>query len=405
VASDLLIFGASTRAAAFSALRAGLSPWCADLFADADLHARCPAMRLPAGTYPNGFLYLNDTELNAPWIYTGGLENHVEIIEALARKHLLWGNRALAVDLTRDPAYLASIFNAERLPGPQVRATVGALPRHGRWLVKPRRGAGGAGIRFLANEDAATHGTARGFRTRVQALIQDAAGTLLVDRSGNYLQEFIEGTSWAANYVGENGRCRFLGATRQLVGTEWLHAKRFQYCGSTGPLKLAISLNGALERIGLALGRWCHLRGLVGVDYILRDGLPWPVEVNPRYTASVEVLEYGAGVPSMALHRAVFDKDAPAPLAKPQVAGVVGKAILFARDALVFPKDGPWMATLRNPGPIEEMPAFADIPHAGERIEARRPILTLFARASSEAACLAELKAIAADLDRWLFGT
>ena len=30
----LLLFGASTRAAAFSALRAGLKPWCVDLFAD-----------------------------------------------------------------------------------------------------------------------------------------------------------------------------------------------------------------------------------------------------------------------------------------------------------------------------------------------------------------------------------
>ena len=46
-ADNLILFGASTRAAAFSALRAGLRPWCADLFADADLQAHCPAMRLP----------------------------------------------------------------------------------------------------------------------------------------------------------------------------------------------------------------------------------------------------------------------------------------------------------------------------------------------------------------------
>ena len=31
---SVVIFGASVRAAAFSALRAGLRPWCADLFAD-----------------------------------------------------------------------------------------------------------------------------------------------------------------------------------------------------------------------------------------------------------------------------------------------------------------------------------------------------------------------------------
>ena len=39
---DLLILGASARAAAFSALRLGLRPTCADLFADADLASACP---------------------------------------------------------------------------------------------------------------------------------------------------------------------------------------------------------------------------------------------------------------------------------------------------------------------------------------------------------------------------
>jgi predicted ATP-grasp superfamily ATP-dependent carboligase len=61
------------------------------------------------------------------------------------------------------------------------------------------------------------------------------------------------------------------------------------------------------------------------------------------------------------------------------------------------------MPTLQHPGPIEQMPAFADIPHAGEPIEVRHPILTFFARAESEASCLDQLKSIAADLDRWLF--
>jgi predicted ATP-grasp superfamily ATP-dependent carboligase len=402
--NNLLIFGASARAAAFSALRAGLSPWCADLFADADLHARCPAMRLPAGTYPHGFLYLDDTELKAPWIYTGGLENHVEVIEALACHHVLWGNRALAVDLSRDPAYLATMLNAEGLPAPQVRSTVGALPRQGHWLIKPRRGAGGTGIRFLSSDLQCARAARPGLRASVQGMIQDVAGALRADQIGNYLQEFIEGTPHAAVYVGENGNCRFLGATRQLVGAEWLHAKPFQYCGSIGSIELSVDLNDQLERLGSTLERWCHLRGLFGVDCIVRENVPWPVEVNPRYAASVEVLEYGAGVPAMALHRRVFDKDAPVVNAKPHAAGMVGKAILFAREALTFPDYGPWMATLRKPGPIDEMPAFADIPHAGEPIEARRPVLTFFARAASEDACLAKLKSIAADLDRWLFG-
>lgn len=400
---NLLIFGASARAAAFSALRAGLQPWCADLFADADLQARCPAMRLPAGSYPHGFLYLDKPELKGPWMFTGGLENHVKVIAKLACNRVLWGNRASAVNLTRDPAFLAGILRSEGLPAPHVRPTGGAMPRSGRWLIKPKRGAGGAGIRFFSIDPECARTGRRGLLGTVHVLIQDASRVLLADRSSHYLQEFIEGNPLAAVFVGENGHCRCLGATRQLVGVDWLHAKPFQYCGSIGPVALTIELNGRIERLGSALERFGLLRGLFGVDCIIRASAPWPVEVNPRYTASVEVLEYGAGVPAMALHRAAFDADAPAPCAKPRAAGMVGKAILFAREALTFPGDGPWMTTLREPGPIDEMPAFADIPHAGESIGGRRPILTFFARAATEDACLAELKAIAADLDRWLF--
>ena len=37
------------------------------------------------------------------------------------------------------------------------------------------------------------------------------------------------------------------------------------------------------------------LAGWFGVDFILRDGIPWPVEINPRYTASVEIHELASG--------------------------------------------------------------------------------------------------------------
>ena len=51
-ARQLILIGASVRAAAFSALRAGLRPWCADLFGDLDLRQRCPSVVVPAERYP-----------------------------------------------------------------------------------------------------------------------------------------------------------------------------------------------------------------------------------------------------------------------------------------------------------------------------------------------------------------
>jgi predicted ATP-grasp superfamily ATP-dependent carboligase len=152
------------------------------------------------------------------------------------------------------------------------------------------------------------------------------------------------------------------------------------------------------------LAAGCGLLGLFGVDCILRDGIPWPVEVNPRYTASVEILEYATGIRSLALQRGVFDPDAPAESPAPVArARTIGKAILFAREAVRFPVDGPWRETVERPGRVDLLPAFADIPRAGEDIRAGYPVLTTFAAADTAAACLEQLGQIAADLDRWLF--
>jgi hypothetical protein len=82
---QLLIFGASVRAAAFSALRAGLVPWCVDLFADADLRGRCPAMRLP-GKYPDSFLDFAGGLIAGPWMYSGGLENHPLLVHQMSSR-------------------------------------------------------------------------------------------------------------------------------------------------------------------------------------------------------------------------------------------------------------------------------------------------------------------------------
>ena len=81
---SVVIFGASVRAAAFSALRAGLRPWCCDLFADADLVCRCDAVRL-SGRYPDTFADLVGAEVAGPWMYTGGLENHPDLVRRMAQ--------------------------------------------------------------------------------------------------------------------------------------------------------------------------------------------------------------------------------------------------------------------------------------------------------------------------------
>src|SRR3954447_2525280 len=140
-AGNLLVFGASVRAAAFSALRAGLRPWCADLFADADLRAHCPVTRVSAAAYPRGFLGLVDTDLPGPWMYTGRLENWPALVGEMARRRRLWGNGQGTLARTRDPFFLTRALHQAGLPAPAVCADPRRLPPGGRWLVKPVRGA------------------------------------------------------------------------------------------------------------------------------------------------------------------------------------------------------------------------------------------------------------------------
>jgi predicted ATP-grasp superfamily ATP-dependent carboligase len=225
-----------------------------------------------------------------------------------------------------------------------------------------------------------------------------------------YCQEWIDGAPCSALFVGLSGTAMFLGATRQLIGVSWLGAKPFRYCGNIGPLVFRSNESACLQRIGNVLGEIFALRGFFGVDFILnQDGL-WPVEINPRYTAGIEVLERAAQMSFFDYHRQAFSGDGACADRRHdrvrQVAGRVlhGKAILFAKEPLRFPATGPWQDSLRHSWTDMDGPDYADIPHAGSVVQKGQPILTLFAQADSPAECLAQLRVKARALDRRLFG-
>ncbi|MFL5242247.1 MAG: ATP-grasp domain-containing protein [Gemmataceae bacterium] len=378
---NLLIVGASARAAAYSALRAGLAPVCADLFADRDLQAVCPVQQVASRNYPWGLEELIESDVLGPWMYTGALENRREFVSHLAKIRPLWGNAAQTLRCVRDPFWFANLLSQVDLPCPEVRVSdANAEPDKG-WLVKPLHGAGGRGIGF-SDEDTKGIG------------------------DGVFLQEFISGSPCAAVFVGMRDAAILLGVTEQLIGQPRLNAAPFHYCGSIGPLSLAPQGQAILERIGNALATTAGIKGLFGIDFIMRDGTPWPVEVNPRYTASVEVLEYALGIKALDWHRRAFVRDGESDdIAGPPRHGTfVGKAILFAKKDVTAPADGPWRLEKGQPFCPDRMPAFADIPQANQLINKGRPILTFFAEGDSRARCLEILKETAADLDRRLFG-
>jgi predicted ATP-grasp superfamily ATP-dependent carboligase len=371
----VLIFGASVRAARQSALRAGIASVGCDLFADRDNPPHPPTARIESADYPLGFERIAHEMSRSrpwPWMYTGGLENHPELIDRIAAIRPLWGIGGASLRSVRDPIAVADCLSHRGLPAPGVRRDPEGLPRDGSWLSKPLASAGGRKIGPWIGTDAKAR--------------------------PSYYQERIDGPSLAAIFVGRSSGPILIGVTRQRIGRD---GNPFAYAGSLGPWQIEPRVGDTLVAIGQTLVEAFRLRGLFGVDFVLRDdGVPFPVEVNPRYTASVEVLELATGCPMMPLHRRAFEDDGPCeiPATHRPPRSIVGKAILFADRRSTFPpidldgRDSGRRAVRERSASSLRRSWIADVPAEGLVFDAGDPVLTVMARAPTLKGCELLLK-------------
>jgi predicted ATP-grasp superfamily ATP-dependent carboligase len=359
----LIVLGASARAAAWSAIAAGFAPSAIDLFADRDLAAVCPAIRLTR--FPSDFAKALAAAPRAPWLYAGGLENHPRLVDRLARIRPLLGNGGDVLRRVRDVQHLADAAQAagwsfpqtvtDRSPAAGAKAT--RQPGDKTWLLKPRRSGGGLGIRFASAAD---------WRSPPR---------------GTFLQEYIEGETASAVFVAAGGRAMLLGATRQLVGRDVGIVRPFLYAGSLGPLALEAIEQEALATLGNTLAGRFSLVGLFNVDFVRAASRLWLLEVNPRYSASIEIIERLTGARSIALHCRACEEASLPEWVNAQPARSAGKAVVYAeRDCTAGTALAKLAATWNAPG---QPPLVADLPHTGEPLAAGQPVVTVFADGQS----------------------
>jgi predicted ATP-grasp superfamily ATP-dependent carboligase len=375
----LAIVGASTRSAAASAVRAGFQPLAADLFADADLRPIATTTRI--SPYPEGLADWLRTVEPPAWMYTGALENHPELVDQMAWIAPLLGNPGDVLARVRSPWELAAVLRGAGLLFPETRGSAAGIPHDGSWLMKTYRGASGSGVRVWSSE--------RGVGSGHEA-----------EPDKYCYQKRVDGTPCAAVFVASEGLAQLLGVTRQLIGEPWLRAHGFQYAGSIGPWPISAATCQTLEHIGNVLSEQFELVGLFGVDFILDGQDVWTIEVNPRYTASVEIVERCTGVCAIAFHVAACNGTAELP-ATHSATACNGKAILFAARDVAISKvfaEYSLRESLRTP-----WPALGDVPSAGTHIEADRPILTAFAKGSTIAEVERRLHERVAQIEREVY--
>src|SRR3989454_10248142 len=116
------------------------------------------------------------------------------------------------------------------------------------------------------------------------------------------------------------------------------------------------------------------ISGVGGVDFISVPGRGWcPIEVNPRYTASMELVERAYGISIFETHAQACAGDLPGfdiATAGPRGAGALGKGIVYARGDVQVGDTAAWL----------EAGDIRDGPSPGQRIARGQPGCTVFAR-------------------------
>lgn len=340
-----------------------------------DLRRIAPVKVCPPDHWPAGVLPLLDDAPDAPLIYTGALENHPRLLEAIAFEFEVIGCSADTVRRVRRPEALADLPEIRRIKIPKIvrrrslisrlsRLAFGALSRR-RYLRKPLNSCGGHGV---------------GFFHPASPIGRD-----------HFLQQYVRGTPFSVVYVADGWSCRILGFSEQIVGEPEFGGRDFLYCGSVAPFEVTRNVRDSLTRLGVLLTQKHDVRGVWGLDAVMdRRGRVWPIEVNPRYTASCEVVEKAYGV--TALSREFHEKDAAATKRRRAARGrpFCAKAVLYARSDGQAPDFFSAFPDDTASGTIADIPTSGSLVHEGE------PLCTIFAEGRSREACETNLRMRAA---------
>jgi predicted ATP-grasp superfamily ATP-dependent carboligase len=366
---SILVTGLSTRAIAESAVNGGHTVTTLDYFGDRDQKGLVENYSLKRDFQfrfsAEGLLQASQHLDFQAVVYISNLENHPAVVAELARGRVLLGNAPPVLHQVRDWRALRQFCQEANIPHPitllagEEREADPAV----RWLRKPVRSGGGHGIKVWAGDP--------------------------LDKA-HILQAYVEGQPASAAFVADGQRSVVLGLTEQLIGRDELGSRGFAWCGNILPLETQSrdwrAVLKDVEEMVAQLTRRFGLRGVNGIDLVMAEGpdgqtQPTLVEINPRYTASMELVERAYGINVFSAHIEAMAGRLPDFSVAEQGAGpYFGKGIVYARQGITLPETAGWTQRDRR-----------DIPFPGEQIEAGHPVCTVLAEGNDRETCWSRL--------------
>ncbi len=391
----LLLVGVSVRALMESAAASGYKVIGIDIFGDVDALWHGKAMRLKDLGQGQTVKNLLEAAKKIPCsglVYSSGPENTPDELEFWEKCGLLYGNEGSVLRKVRNPRELKRCVekNGLRMPPFFSVDEWNESVKKGRWLLK-----------------ALNRGSCHGI-VELPAKLKGVPDYLLgLNRfSPHIVQKYVEGISASATFLANGQEALVVGTSRQLINRDGGDGL-FYYKGNIVPLDVGEILNFELfitkiNELARCLTLCFGLKGINTVDFILNSEGIWVLEVNPRWSASVELIEKYLGKSLFNDHLKVckggrvpgFSKIASANESRPcQALNVnkdrkkyIGKMLVIAERTLVTGtmKD----ESLRY---LYEQ-GIRDIPRSAITIEEGQPICTVLARGITERDCLGRLK-------------
>ncbi len=331
---SICLVGASCRAAAQSAARAGCSRILAwDDFLDADLLEIAQARSL--ADFPESCPQSLAELRGIPLVLCGGMENQPDFIQRRIDQGMLCGVTGKMLRQLRSIESWQRWASESRIGWP---TTIQDLSdprlesiRSESWMLKPVGRAGGVHVRGIASLEGLDH----------EAKLGPDPG----NPKSNlwYLQEYIPGISIGVSYCTESNvsdelpRTQIVGIARSILSEELDAPLPWIYRGSLAPYSVSPKVQASLERFAKTVVKSTGIRGLWQADFqIDLQGQLWLLEINPRWSASMELHEILQGYSWITEHVRILCNGAPKHVPSPaSPAGQqVAKGILYAPHAM-----------------------------------------------------------------------
>lgn len=291
----LTAVGFSTRALVQCAKREGMAVRSFDCCGDRDtLKLACDARLIEL----SDLSWIKSLEPSTRVLLAGGLEDSAEALELLSqvdptiipeqyRQMRDWRNwrRWSSASGIKFP----STYPIEDWPGAQAASPIGptndATQANQRWLWKKQRSAGGLGVKFVDLEKL----TDLSF---LRANLSSESGVL---------QEYVTGKSIGVSFLSSHHGTVILGVAESIPLQPHIWSD-FIYRGSIAPVGIPPLVKSLLQEFANCVSSstgWC---GLWQADFLLSESELYLIEINPRWTASMELIVYGYDFPLVTWH-------------------------------------------------------------------------------------------------------